>query len=191
MNSRRTGASKKLVRAATPIGYKGAFKNMEEIYRHYRSGSIDRREYDTTYNKLQNNRTEYSREPLHNIGERENIEQNPKNQSAFQQSEPKTENTEQSGPNQIPIIEIMGKQFFFDERLQEIRDVENPANSISFKDLDLAPEKIEQRDQLEKQNDIQYDNDLTRLENELEMRQTDIIQKKRPSQYDDKIESRW
>lgn len=188
-------------RTPTPIGYKGRFRTMDDIYREYRNTPLNRGAYKAYFEsrpsyggyQKKSRKTEYSREPLHsfNSGERENIEQTPKTQSTYQQPEPKTENTEQSGPRQLPIVELMGKQFFFDEKLQEIRDMENPANSISFKDLDLAPEKTEQRDQLEKQNDIQYNNDLTRLENELEVRQTDIIQQKRPSQYEDKIETRW
>lgn len=179
---------------------------MEDIYREYRNTPLNRGAYKAYFDsrpsyggyQKKSRKTEYSREPLHsfNSGERENIEQTPKTQTetkanTYQQQEAKTENTELSGPRQLPIVELMGKQFFFDERLQEIREIENPTNSISFKDLDLVPEKTEQRDQIEKQNDSQYNNDLTKLENELEVRQTDIIPQKRPSQYGDKIESRW
>lgn len=141
MNSQRTGASKKLVRAATPIRYKGAFKNMEEVYRHYRNGAIDRKEYDTTYDKLQNKRTEYTREPLHDIGERVRTEQSAPTQY-------KIESNSSDTPKQFPSIET------------------------------------QQKDQAEKQN---YD---STSEKDLELR-ADTIPQKRPSQYEDKIESRW
>lgn len=132
-----------MARAATPIGYKGAFKNMEEVYRHYRNGAVDRKEYDTIYDKLQNKRTEYTREPQQDMGERVRTEQSAKNQYR-----PET-NTEES--KNSPLIEIQSKS----------------------------------EDQAEKQNES-----LTKHEKDLEIRQTDIIPK-RPSQYEDTIESRW
>ncbi|MBI5146292.1 MAG: hypothetical protein HZA84_03635 [Thaumarchaeota archaeon] len=60
----------------------------------------------------------------------------------------------------------------------------------SDEDRDLVPEKTEQKDESEKQNDAQYNDDLSKLEGEPGFRQPNTMSQKRSSQYG-RTESRW
>jgi hypothetical protein len=184
---------------------------MEKIYEEYRTSPMNRGLYKAYFNAsapyrgYSNKKSSYS--PERHIQQRSEGER--KEQPDIKPIETKTENkaeqkTEQKNiqelydkeintPKQLPIVEIGEKKFFLDERLQELRDIEQPWNSISFKDFDLVPDKTEQTEQykIEKQAEIQDIFNLSKYENQIEFGQTDAIQKKRPSQYGDKIESRW
>jgi hypothetical protein len=185
---------------------------MEKIYEEYRTSPMNRGLYKAYFNAsapyrgYSNKKSSYSPERhIQQKSEGERKEQQPDIKSIETKTENKTEqsteqksiqelyDTEISTPKQLPIVEIGEKKFFLDERLQEIRDVEQPWKSISFKDLDLIPDKTEQTDQykIEKQAEIQDIFNLPKYENMVELGQADTIQKKRPSPYDDRIESRW
>ncbi|QLH08585.1 hypothetical protein DSQ19_03015 [Candidatus Nitrosotenuis sp. DW1] len=125
------------------------------------------------------------------VSERKSIEQEPAPELV--KSETKTEiqnNDEPSSPRQLPIVELGEKKFFLDERLQELRDVEDFSNSISLRDLDLVPEKTEQVGQYEteKQADVKDAFDLPKYEDRTEFGQTDAARQKRPSPYWDRLE---
>ncbi|MEM4250012.1 MAG: hypothetical protein QW395_07000 [Candidatus Nitrosotenuis sp.] len=97
---------------------------------------------------------------------------------------------ETSGPRQLPVVELGEGKFFLDEKLHELRNVEKPWESISFKDLDLVPEKTGQYN-TEKQADVKEIFGLPKYEDKIEFGQTDIISKKRPSPEYDSPERRW
>ena len=44
---------------------------------------------------------------------------------------------------QLPIIKYQGKCFFKDDRLQQIREVTNPHNFLSFEEVDWDRVKIQ------------------------------------------------
>lgn len=197
-------------RTPRPFGYNGP-RGMEKIYEEYRS-PMNRGLYkayfnaSTPYRGYSNKKSSYSPERhIQQRSEGERKEQQPDIKPIETKTENKAEqkteqkniqeiyDTEISTPRQLPIVELGEKKFFLDERLQELRDIEKPWNSISFKDLDLTPDKTEQTDQYktEQQAEIKDIFDLPKYENQIELGQTDSIQKKRPSPYEDKIESRW
>jgi hypothetical protein len=45
------------------------------------------------------------------------------------------EESGKNGPSLLPMVNIYGTEFFLDTRLKELRQVDNPINSISFKHL--------------------------------------------------------
>lgn len=201
-------------RSPRPIGYSGP-KGMDKIYDDYRNSLMNRGLYKAyfrtpTYSGYSNkSKTSYSperRRPVWSEGERKEQQQPefkpPETPKIENKTEQKTEQknlqeiyqSETSTPRQLPIVELGEKKFFLDERLQELRDVENFSNSISLRDLDLVPNKTEQTDQykIEQQADVKEIFGLPKYETKIEFGQTDITQRKdRPSPYDDKIESRW
>lgn len=161
-------------RTPKPFGYSG-FKGMEKIYEEYRTSPMNRGLYKAYFNTpsyrgySNKNKTSYSperRRPGWSEGEKKQTPEikpteTPKTENKTEQ---KTEQknlqelyqSEIATPRQLPIVELGEKKFFLDERLHELRDIENPSNSISFRDLDFVPEKTEQTNQykIEKQADI-------------------------------------
>lgn len=211
---KRTGETSRLARRIPrPLGYSGP-KGMEKIYEEYRTSPMNRGLYKSYFNASarqgysSKNKSSYT--PERHIQQRsEGVRKDTTPYETKQTDTPEPSNkteqkteqkniqelydTEISTPKQLPIVEIGEKKFFLDERLQELRDIEQPWNSISFKDLDLTPEKTGQdgRYDIEKQADVKDVFSLPKYENTIEFGQTDSTQKKRPSTYDDKIESRW
>lgn len=180
------------------------FRTMSDIFQEYRKalqyGGLDKPKFESrsSYGESPRNfsKTEYSREPSTAKGERENNEQKPEIRQEIEplpiteQGNMQEKESETSSPRQLPVVELGEKKFFLDERLQEIRNIENPLESISFKELDLVPEKTEDDGQYENRLDVKHIFDLTKYENKLELGQTDTT-KRRPSQYGEKLESRW
>jgi len=185
---------------------------MEKIYEEYRTSLMNRGLYKAYFNAsapyrgYSNKKSSYSPErhqPERSEGERKEQQpdikpietgiENKVDQSTEQKNSQEPYDAEITAQKQLPVVEIGERKFFLDERLQELRDIEQPWNSISFKELDLVPDKTEQTDQykIEKQAEIQDIFNLPKYENNIEFGQTDAIQKKRPSPYDDRIESRW
>ncbi|MEM3143159.1 MAG: hypothetical protein QXW91_00820 [Candidatus Nitrosotenuis sp.] len=198
-------------RTSKPFGYSG-FKGMEKIYEEYRS-PMNRGLYKAYLNNppayrgySNKNKSSYSperRRPEWSEGEEKQTPEtkpieiptteNKTEQKTEQKNLQEIYHSEMSSPHQLPIVQLGERKFFLDERLQELRDVENPHKSISFRDLDLVPDKTEQTDRynIEKQVDVKEIFGLPKYETKIEFGQTDIINQKRPSPYDDKIESRW
>jgi len=208
VKKKRTGETSRLARRTPrPFGYNGP-KGMEKIYEEYRTSPMNRGLYKAYFNAsapyrgYSSKKTSYSPERhIQQRSEGERKEQQPDIKPIETKTEQKTEqkniqelyDTEIATPRQLPIVEIGEKKFFLDEKLQELRDVEQPWNSMSFKDLDLIPDKTEQDDQykIEQQTDVKDIFSLPKYENQIELGQTDSIQKKRPSPYEDRLESRW
>lgn len=179
-----------MIKYPKTFGYKHKFRNMEDVYKEYRSRISYGDEYKsheskTSYGGFQREfqKTEHLREQQP-VSERKSIDDTKQINAEIKNDEP-------SGPRQLPIVELGEKKFFLDDRLQELRDTENPGNSISFKDLDLIPEKTEQENQYEIKNqaDVKEAFDLPKYENDVE-RQPDTMSRRRPSPYD-KTELRW
>jgi hypothetical protein len=196
---------------------------MDKIYEEYRTSLMNRGLYKAYFRTpayggyTNRNKTYYSperRRPAWSEGERKEQQpyeiKPPETQKTESKTEQKTEQrnlqelyqSEISAPRQLPIVQLGEKRFFLDERLQELRDVENFSNSISFRDLDLVPDKTEQTDQYKierrddvseiKQADVKEMFGLPKYETKVEFGQTDITQRKdRPSPFDEKTESRW
>lgn len=171
---------------------------MEDVYREYRTKISHGDEYKShveskpSYgNNQKTHKTEYSPErhlPARSEGER--IEQQTSKPAKIEPKIEMQDNDELTGPCQLPIVELGEKRFFLDERFQELRDTKDFSNSISFKDLDLIPEKKETPDQYEikQQADVKDVFNLPKYEEAVEFGQTNINSRKRPSLYGDRLE---
>lgn len=180
MNKQRIGAPNKLAkyRPSTPIGYRGPFRNMSDIYQEYRKTLMNRGPYKAYFESRSSHgepskkftKTEHSREPIYTKGERE-LQQ----QHEIQQSNPIETKTE---------IEIEDSQKI--ETPKETEDLQK----IETKQDTETSQKIEQEELETEEELLQKKLGLSELYQNSE-RQTDITNRNRPSPYHDKAETRW
>lgn len=160
-------------RTPTPIGYKGPFKNMEDIYKDYKNTLMNKGQYKAYFSSRASYgesprkfaKTQYSREPLSstNLGERERKEQH-----------------NEIKPNNNPEI----KTEITKEDSQKIETSQETESSQKTE----TSQKLEQ-EQTETENELSYEKLGLPYEKNLE--QTDINPRNRLSPYQDKAEMRW
>lgn len=168
MNSKKTGATTSLGRykALPPIGYKGPFKGMEEIYKDYRNTLMNKGLYRAYFNS----RISYGDSPR-----KFTKMYSPERQSKVSEGEGKEQHTETNANKNIETKNEINKQ----ELSQKTEDSQK---------IETTKEN-ETSQKIEKQNELSYEK--IGLPYSYETRQTDITPNKRPSPYGDRIESRW
>lgn len=155
-------------RTPTPIGYKGPFRNMADIYQEYRNTLMNRGPYKAYFSSRASygesprkfSKIQYSREPLSsiNLGERERKEQQNEIKP-IKTDEIKTEITKEDS-----------------QKIENSKEIE-------------SSQKIEQGKDFESQDELSYEK--LGLPYEKNLGQTDINPRNRPSPYYDKSEMRW
>lgn len=163
-------------KSGPPIGYKGPFKGMEEIYRDYKNTLMNKGPYKAyfesraSYGESPRKFAKIQYSPEHRpVGEGERKEQQ---HTTKIKSETKTESQNNIQP--------------------ELKTAQNDNELSNQKQSEIIKleERAEQKKELEKQDDVFYNNNsLTKYENDVE-RQSDTMSHRRPSPYD-KTELRW
>lgn len=146
-----------------PYGkWPASYKNQIELHRIESSPKTANPEYNT---KNHNNELYQLYNEL-----KEKIDINTIAQTIAERIESLREFSEQDTPRQLPTIELGEKTFFFDGRLWQLRNVENPHDFIDLRELEYgsgdqlvagAPERKEQQHEIQpdKINEIQVAQD--------------------------------
>ena len=163
-------------KSGPPIGYKGPFKGMEEIYRDYKNTLMNKGPYRAyfesraSYRESPRNFAKIQYSPEHSpVSEGERKEQQ---HTTKIKSETKTETQNNIQP--------------------ELKTAQNNNELSNQKQSEIIKpeERVEQKKELEKQDDVFYNNSsLTKYENDVELCQSDTMSRRRPSPYDKEL--RW
>ncbi len=157
-----------------PVGY----KNQIEHHRIENSPKTANPEYDANnriielYNKLKEERSLSEKE--NNISQlsKNEIDVNRIAQTIAERIESFREFSQQDTPRQLPTIELGEKTFFFDARLWELRNVENPHDSIDLRELEFGsgelpvsePERKEQKHEIQPDKTSEINTEQNKIE---------------------------
>lgn len=152
------------IRAPPPIGYKGPFKTMEDVYKDYRNTLMNRGLYRPYFIR---SAYQASQKYKQHAGEH-----SPVSEPAWKEHQSEIQ------PTKTTETEIKAEKK--NEQSQKIETTQEKETS----------QKIENKNESsESQNELSYEK--LGLPYEKNLGQTDIRQRNRPSQYYDKAETRW
>lgn len=147
-------------------------KSIEQIYNEYKNRftSDAYGKWPASYkNQIERHRMESSprnTKPEYDNGDHTELNRPSKNeidvdkitQTIKQRIESFNEFAQQDTPRQLPTVELGDKTFFFDGRLWQLRNVENPHDFIDLRELEYGSREqlpVSEREQKEQQHEIQ------------------------------------
>lgn len=162
-------------KSGPPIGYKGPFKGMDEIYRDYRNTLMNKGPYRAYFES----RASYGESPRKFAKIQYSPEHRPAGEGERKEQQHttkiKSETKTETQNNIQPELKTTQNNELSNQKQSEIK----------------LEERAEQKKELEKQDDVFYNgNSLAKYENNLEFGRTDIIHTKKSSPYYDSAEFR-